>query len=112
MAFCKNCLKEMEDGAPFTGTFGICLKFILNFGTTLLFESKRCDTCHSYISTKWILIFLPIFPLASYRISENHNLQTNETTFEGKEIPLYWPHVWMIGGLYAFVFFCIWYGTL
>ena len=101
----------MENGAPYTGTAGVRLNFILHFGTTLLFESERCDTCHSYISTKFVLCFLPIFPLCSYRITENNDLQTNETTYEGKEVSLHWPHVWMIGAAYLFLLICILYGA-
>jgi hypothetical protein len=112
MVFCKKCQKEMADGKPFTGSSGIRAYFVLNFGTTLIGEAASYNKCHSYIATKWFIMILPLFPLASYRLSQINDLETGKTSYTGKQVPLYKPHLFAMLAAYAGLFLCLLYGFL
>jgi len=110
MTFCKKCQQEMGNGEPFKGSEGVRVNLVLHLGTSLLGESARCDSCHSYIATKWFLFVLPVFPIASYRISETTSLETGTTVYEGRKVSLYKPHLYMMLFVYGLLFILVLYG--
>lgn len=87
MDFCPKCLSEMT-GEPFTGTNLIRINYILMFGTTLIGVADQCPTCRSYVSTRWLVILVPVFPTASFRVQEFHDQQSGQTSYAGRQVPL------------------------
>ncbi len=63
--FCQQCLDSINLEIPFEGSYSI------NFmGTTIIGKRKLCKNCNSYITTKWMIFFIPILPIAHYRVKE------------------------------------------
>lgn len=103
--FCDACVRASGGGYPGNVTS------LNGLGKTFYGESDRCSTCGSVVRTLWlILFFLPLIPLASWRLLyrdfKREAIGTRET-FSARSVPFAWGQVfrtWLVGLLVVAAF--------
>ncbi len=68
MRFCEACQSETHahDAGPTEALTLMNFKWL--FGDAFVGRSHPCGRCNSYVARLWMFLFVPIIPLARYRV--------------------------------------------
>ncbi len=96
-AFCQRCVEESQPvsaGEIFSNN---------GVGPGFFGASHLCSECGSTIKTYWVFAFLPVFPMAAYRVLSAGHSGLTEVYFISRLTRFQWPHVLPWFGLVTIV---------